>query len=68
MLWFCGFTPNKKIDINVNNNIEITKLYEKFYKVDLSNISISNLAYDLRKFSGVCIHLVAARNNIDRMI
>lgn len=58
----------KKIGIDTNNNIEITKLYDKFYKVDLSKISESNLANDLRKFSGVCIHLAAARSDRDSVI
>jgi UDP-glucuronate 4-epimerase len=53
----------KKIGIDINNNIEITKLYDKFYKFDLSNISDPYVLNDLKKFSGVFIHLAAARSD-----
>ena len=53
----------KKIGIDLNNNIEISEQYDKFYKFDLSKISESIALNDLRKFSGVFIHLAAARSD-----
>lgn len=52
-----------KLGVDMNNNIEVTKLCDKFYKLDLSKISESNVLDDIKKFSGVLIHLAAARSD-----
>ena len=43
----------KQFNTDLKNNIEIIKLNNKSYKLDLSKISGSNIANDLRKFSSV---------------